>query len=181
MSGLPTAYAGTGDSRVEYVKTARIQDLRPLGPISLAIAMVAATFVAATTWERVKVKPEARSIEITGSAKKRIVSDLIEWSASIEASAPDRMAAYKQLHDHASRAQEFLTARGVATKEIWASSVSVDAIYETEYIGTGEDRIARQNLKGYMARQSVVVRSADVPLVEKMSREITELLEADPG
>lgn len=162
---------------MEQVKTARTQDLRPLGPISLAIAMVVATFVAANTWERVKVKPEARSIEITGSAKKRIVSDLIEWSASIEASAPDRMAAYKQLHDHASRAQEFLTARGVATKEIWASSVSVDAIYETEYIGTGEDRIARQDLKGYMARQSVVVRSADVPLVEKMSREVTELLE----
>ena len=176
MLAVAAAFARTGDPRVEYMKPPS-QDLRPLGPISLAVAMVAATFIASSTWERVKVKPEARSIEITGSAKKRIVSDLIEWSATVEATAPDRMVAYKQLHEHAARAQEFLTTRGVAAKEIWASAAAVDAIYETEYIGTGEDRIARQNLKGYLARQSVVVRSTEVALVEKMSREITELLE----
>ena len=162
---------------METMKPSRSPDLRPLGALSLAVAMVIATFVAASTWERVRVRPEARSIEITGSAKKRIVSDLIEWSATIEASAPDRLVAYKQLREHSARAQEFLTTRGVPAQEIFASSAAVDAVYTTEYIGTGEDRIARQVLSGYLARQSVVVRSTNVTLVEKMSREITELLE----
>ncbi|MBK7829919.1 SIMPL domain-containing protein [Nannocystis sp.] len=159
------------------MKPSRSPDLRPLGALSLAVAMVIATFVAASTWERVRVRPEARSIEITGSAKKRIVSDLIEWSATIEASAPDRLVAYKQLREHSARAQEFLTTRGVPAQEIFASSAAVDPVYTTEYIGTGDDRIARQVLSGYLARQSVVVRSTNVTLVEKMSREITELLE----
>ena len=162
---------------MEFIKTPGGQDLRPFGIMSIAVAMVAATFLATSTWERVRVRPESRSIEITGSAKKRIVSDLIEWSATIEASGADRTAAYKLLHAHAAKAQEFLTGRGVAAKEISVSSVSIDAIYETEYVGTGEDRIARQNLQGYLARQSVVVRSTDVALIERMSREITELLE----
>jgi hypothetical protein len=33
------------------------------------------------------------NIRITGSARKRIVSDLIQWSATIEAKAPERTAA----------------------------------------------------------------------------------------
>ncbi len=162
---------------MEFIKPPPQYDLRPLGALSLAVAMVAATFIASSTWERVRVRPETRSIEITGSAKKRIVSDLIEWSATVEASAPDRLIAYKQLREHSARAQEFLTTRGVKAEQIFASSASVDPIYETEYVGTGEDRIARQQLKGYLARQSVVVRSHDVTLIEKMSREVTELLE----
>lgn len=162
---------------MEFLKTPGGQDLRPLGTMSIAIAMVAATFLASSTWERVRVRPESRNIEITGSAKKRIVSDLIEWTATIEANGADRTAAYKLLHAHAAKAHEFLTSRGVAEKEISMSSVAIDAIYETEYIGTGEDRVARQKLQGYLARQSVVVRSQEVALVERMSREITELLE----
>ncbi len=154
-----------------------MENLRPLGIVSIAVAMVAATFIASSTWERVRVRPESRSIEITGSAKKRLVSDLIEWSATIEATAPDRTEAYRQLHTHTAKAQEFLTGRGVVEKEISVSAAGIDAIYETEYVGTGEDRIARQTLKGYLARQSVTVRSQDVALIEKMSREITGLLE----
>ena len=161
---------------MEFVKPPG-QDLRPIGVICVAIAMVAATFIASSTWERVRVRPESRSIEITGSAKKRIVSDLIEWSATIEATAPDRTAAYRQLHAHAAKAQEFLGGRGVVEKEISVSAAGIEAIYETEYVGTGEDRIARQALQGYLARQSVTVRSTDVALIERMSREITDLLE----
>jgi hypothetical protein len=154
-----------------------LSDFRPLGALAIATALVVSTFIAASTWERVRVRPERRSIEITGSAKKRIVSDLIEWTATIEASAPDRVTAYRTLSDQTAKAQAFLEKGGVPAREISALSVTVDPIYETEYEGTGEDRITRQVLKGYLTRQSVVVRSNDVALVEKMSREITTLLE----
>lgn len=152
-------------------------DLRPFGLLGVATAMVLATYIASSTWERVRVRPVTRTIEVTGSAKKRIVSDLIEWSAHVEAEAKDRTDAYKILHDHATRAEAYLVEHGVPRAEISLSSASVNPTTETEYVGTGENRIERQVLKGYSASQTITVRSNDVALVEKTSREITELLE----
>lgn len=152
-------------------------DLRPIGSIAIAMSVVIAMFLATSTWERVKVRPETRTIEITGSAKRRIVSDLIEWTATIEATGDDRVTAYKQLQDGTTKAQKFLEQRSVKPAEVFPTAVDVVQLYETIYEGSGEDRISRQVPRGFTARQSVVVRSTDVALVEKMSREITELLE----
>lgn len=152
-------------------------DLRPFGLLGIAVAGVLATYIASSTWERVRVRPVARTIEVTGSAKKRIVSDLIEWTATIEASATDRKEAYQILHTGASRAQDFLRKSGVPEAEISLSSASVDQVFETEYVGTGDERIERQVAKGFDASQSLVVRSTNVALVEKVSREVTQLLE----
>lgn len=153
------------------------RDLRPFGLISIAIAMVAATAVAAGTWKSVRVRPETRTIEVTGSAKKRISSDLITWSATIEATGPDRTQAYRVLHDNVAKAQEFLTKNGVKAAEVRVSSVTVEPQMTTTYEGKGEDRIERQVLTGYLTKQSLEISSGDVPLIERMSREITGLLE----
>ncbi|MEZ4449088.1 MAG: SIMPL domain-containing protein [Nannocystaceae bacterium] len=150
-------------------------DLRPFGLIGLAVGFVLATYVAASTWERVRVRPVVRTIQVTGSAKKRIVSDLIEWRATVESTAVDRAEAYQSLHAQTTKAEAFLVERGVDKGEIWVSAASVRPIYETEYVGSGEDRIQRQVLRGYESSQSLVVRSKEVALIEKMSREITQL------
>jgi len=52
-------------------------DLRPFGLIALAGAMVWSTTLVTGTYESVKIKPEKRTIKVTGSARKRIASDLI--------------------------------------------------------------------------------------------------------
>ena len=134
-------------------------DLRPIGSIAVAMAVVIATFIGASTWERVKVRPEVRTIEITGSAKRRIVSDLIEWTATIEATATDRVTAYKALQEGTVKAQQFLEGRGVKAAEVFPTAVDVEQLFDTVYEGTGEDRISRQVPRGFTARQSVVVRS----------------------
>ena len=59
--------------------TPRWLDLRPLGLIAIAIAAVICTGKVMDTYHSIKVKPEKRTIRVIGSAKKRIVSDLIEW------------------------------------------------------------------------------------------------------
>ncbi|WAS95885.1 SIMPL domain-containing protein [Nannocystis punicea] len=152
-------------------------DLRPFGLLGVGVALVLATYIASSTWERVRVRPQIRTIQVTGSAKKRIVSDFIEWTATVEANAKERTEAYRVLHDHAKRTEEFLIQRGVPKDQIWLSSASVDGSYETEYHGTGDSRIEKQVLTGYDAVQEIKVRSNDVALVEKVSREVTELLE----
>jgi hypothetical protein len=45
--------------------------------------------------------------------------------------------------------------------------------------GKGEERIERQELVGYVARQAITVRSNDVQRIERMSRQVTDLLEKD--
>lgn len=152
-------------------------DLRPFGLLGVAVALVLATYIASSTWERVRVRPVTRTIEVTGSAKKRIVSDLIEWSAQIEAHAGDRKEAYRILHDGATKTQEFLLKHGVPQAEISLSSASLQENFEAEYVGTGENRIERQVSKGFDASQTIKISSTNVAQVEKLSREVTQLLE----
>jgi hypothetical protein len=110
----------------------------------LGLVLLAATLIAASTWERVRTHPKGRSIEVTGSAKKRILSDQIEWSAHIQTDGPDRAAAYRSLAGHVKTALAYHAEQGVPEKEIRASAVQVEELVETEVTGTGAKRIERQ-------------------------------------
>jgi hypothetical protein len=149
-----------------------------IGWIAIGLAAVAATWVASSTWERVRTRPPERTLVVTGSAKKRIVSDLIEWTGSIQVDNPsDRTAAYRTLRSHIDKVLAYLRAQGVKDAEVSPSSVSVGEIIETEYIGKGENRIEKQVFKGYRVTQSVTVRSGDVGRIERVSREVSQLME----
>jgi len=118
-------------------KNTRIAGLPPLAALAMALGMVMSVLIAASTWKEVRKRPDKNNIRITGSARKRIVSDLIHWSATVEANAPERTAAYMALKS-----------------------------------GT-EKKVS----KGYSAVQVISVRSENIPIVEKASRQITSLLE----
>lgn len=158
-------------------------DLRPVGIVALAIALVWSTTIAAGTWRDVRKGPEKHTIRITGSARKRIVSDLIQWEATIESRAPDRTTAYRTLHEGCDKAVAFLTAQGIKPDEIQPQSAS----FEEEFDKVVEDRVLpgtnvpihseRQVSKGFLTRESIIVHSTDVARVEKASREISALLD----
>jgi hypothetical protein len=143
----------------------------------LPIALLASCWMAASTWERVKTRPKENSIRVTGSATKRIVSDLIQWSATIEVVNSDRSLAYRELKDHTGQVVAYLTKAGIAADEIRVSSANVSEESEIEVVGSGEDRIERQVATGFRIEQRIVVSSHDVANVEKVSREVTQLLE----
>jgi uncharacterized protein len=149
----------------------------PYGWIALSLALVLVGYITTRSWERVKLRPPDRTITVTGSAKKQIVSDLIEWSAAIETEDGDRTAAYRKLHGHMDAARAYLSAQGVKDAEIALSSTSVEELYDTEYVGTGVERVERTVFRGYTTRQTLSVRSTDVARIERLSREITQLLE----
>ena len=158
-------------------------DLRPIGVISLANAAVWSTSIAASTYKSIKVKPETRSIRITGSAKKRIVSDLVVWEATLEARAPDRTTAYKQLHEQTDKALAFLAAQGIKPDEIRPQSATFeeefDEVEETKVIpGTQVPTTTTKKVfKDYVTRETITNQSTDLPRIDKASREITSLLE----
>jgi len=161
----------------------RMVSLPFLSAIAVALGLAGSTFIAATTWKDVRKKPEKNNIRITGSARKRIVSDLIQWSAAVEARGPDRTAAYLALKGGTEKVVGFLRAQGVKEVEIQTESASI--IEEFEIIK--EDKVLpntnvplrseRRESKGFRAKQVVAVSSTNVPQIEKVSREITTLLE----
>jgi hypothetical protein len=161
----------------------RVIDIRPLGLVALAAAAVWCTQILTSTYHSIKVKPEQRTIKVIGSAKKRIVSDLIEWEASLEARAPDRTAAYKLLREHSTKATAFLAAHGIPAADIQPQSTTFQEEFDVRYEfkavkGLKEPiREEKRTSKGFVTRQTILVRSAEVQKVERASREVTSLLE----
>jgi hypothetical protein len=143
----------------------------------IAIGAVLSTAIAARSWVGVKLHKD-RTIEVTGSAKRRIVSDLIKWSAVISTENRDRTAAYKALHEHVDRTIAYLKAQHIAAADIRVSSAATQATYDTSYKGVGAERIEQRVFIGWKTTQTISVSSRDVANVERVSREVTQLIES---
>jgi uncharacterized protein len=146
------------------------------GWLAMATAIVVSTVLAGSAVDRIRSRA-VRKIDVTGSAKRRIVSDLIQWQASIATQNTERTKAYRDLNTHVQAVMKYLGEQGVKPDEIRPSSTTIAELIETEIVIKGEDRFERRVLKGYRAEQSVVVRSKDVDRIERLSREITQLLD----
>jgi hypothetical protein len=154
------------------------RDRSPLGLAAIAVGMIVSAHVAFGAWERVRTpKPPDRSITVTGSAKRRIVSDYAEWSGSLVTENVDRTAAYRTLHQQIDATVAYLKSQGVKDAELRVSSASFHELTKTEVVGTGKTRVERVVPAGWRTAQAVTIASNDVALVERMSREVTSLLE----
>ena len=158
-------------------------NFRVIGILVFSLGMVASTYIAAKTWHDVRKSADRQVMRVTGSATKRISSDLIEWTADINTEDKDRIEAYRKLKDSREKVVAFLTSQGIKPTEIKPQSSLVNEVYdnvnETEVLANnaGTVRRAVQVLKGYSAREAITVTSSDVARVVKASREITSLLE----
>ncbi|MBP9085882.1 MAG: SIMPL domain-containing protein [Kofleriaceae bacterium] len=154
-----------------------------VGVLGLAVAAITSTSIAANTWKSVRGRVASqRTIEVTGSAKKRITSDTIAWSANISASDLDRTAAYKKLRTNAEATVAFLKSQGIKAEEILPQSVTFNRLTHNEVtrktVATGKEEVtSREVFDGFAVDQTITVRSHDVDKVERASREVTSLLE----
>jgi hypothetical protein len=149
--------------------------------LGLAVAVTVSTFLVSSSWERVRNKPKERLINVTGSAKKRIISDQIEWSATITTLEMERIKAIRDLAAHTKVTLEYLREHGIKESEIVPSSVTVQPIFETDRIELqtkeGTQIREKKTFKGHQAVQVITLRSGDCARIERVSREITQLLE----
>ena len=83
--------------------------------------------VAILAWTYLSVKLEPKTIEVKGSAKKAIESDLITWSGTITARDPDLTKAYDKLKADADHVAAFLKEKGVPETEITFSATKEEA------------------------------------------------------
>jgi hypothetical protein len=113
-------------------------------------------------------------IRITGLGKTNFSSDLIIWEGSFEAENIDLQKAYLSLEKKKAKITKYLTEKGLSSKKIVFSAVSTNIKNKNIYNKDGDYK--GEEFIGYELTQSVTIKSKEVNKIEKISREITELL-----
>jgi hypothetical protein len=155
-----------GEAKKEIVSLAR-----PL-VIGLAI-VVAAAVLAKTLVEVVRIRHKEQRITVTGSATRRIRSDFIVWEAHVKTQDPTLTAAYKKLSGDVPQVVEYLKGKGIKPGDITVHSTQVTEVHPRDEQGQNRE----ETVLSYITQQKVQVKSSDIPSVEKVSREATELIE----
>jgi len=117
----------------------------------------------------------AETISVTGLAEKDFTSDLIVWSGSFNRSSYELKTAYAALKQDEATIKLYLNSKGIADSNIVFSAVTTTKNYQRKYDKDGIE--ISSEFTGYTLTGSVRVESRDITRVEKLSREITELLE----
>ena len=122
-------------------------------------------------WFYASSKKGDEAITVTGSAKRRITSDLVVWSAGISAQSPALADSYKQLADSMPRIKQYLLSKGVPEDQMTVSSITSTTIKRRDADGNETSEVT-----GYSLSQRVEVRSNDVAKISQIAREATELI-----
>ncbi len=144
--------------------------------IHLSFGLIICTAIAAGAWMNVRLH-ETTSIDVRGSAKRRIASDFAEWEAVVSSAKKTRVEAYSALKTDIESVRAFLKTNGVPEKEIRVSAAELNELSHEESTVVGDKVLEKKVFDGWQASQHVDVSSNDVPRVERLSREATQLLE----
>lgn len=115
------------------------------------------------------------TIAVTGLAEKDFISDQIVWKGYYSRKMMDLKSAYALLKEDEGKIKNYLKEKGVADAELIFSAISIDKEFNNRYDEQG--RMTGSDFTGYNLRQNVTVDSKDIEKVEKISREVTELIE----
>lgn len=150
-----------------------MSDLRrsPLlwGLVALALALVASAAVGGAALRDARRGDD--ELQVTGSARRPIRSDLAVWRLQVSAQAGDPSAAFAALGADAERVRAFLAASGLPDSAVVERPVMTEPVHRMLETGmqTGE-------VVGYRLTQAWEVRSPEVDRVTALSREAGELV-----
>jgi uncharacterized protein len=116
------------------------------------------------------------TIGVTGSAEAQFVSDLIVWKGTFARSSLNLKTAYADLKGDEDRVRSYLNAHGVRAEDIVFSAVTITKENKEKF--NSEGRRIGSEFSGYRLSQSVRVESSEIDKIEKISREVTELIQA---
>lgn len=119
-----------------------------------------------------KVRSLDNTLSVTGSARQKIVSDTVQWTAgfSRSADAANLKSGYSQMAADAEAVKKFFKSNGVADSDVNISPVSLEQPYLY-------DRSAGAQQNQYILRQTVTVQSKDVNKITEMAKDVQKLVE----
>lgn len=118
----------------------------------------------------------AETISVTGLAEKDFVSDQIVWTGNYSRKMLDLKSAYSLLKEDESKIRIYLKEKGVFDNEMVFSAINIEKEFNTKYDVNG--KVIGSEFSGYNLKQNVTVDSKNIEKVEKISREVTELIQS---
>ncbi len=119
---------------------------------------------------------EGHKISATGSASVDFSSDLVVWRGSFSVQSLTSQSAYTQIKNDAKIVKNYLKENGLKDDEIVFNSVDIRQTTEDRYDEGGN--FIGSYASGYELTQSVVITSTNLDTVDKISRDISSLLES---
>jgi hypothetical protein len=156
------------------------------GGVFFAIANVICVGILA--WCYLAVKLEPKTLAVTGSARKAIVSDVVTWSGTITAKDPNLVKAYDDLKVASDKVKAFLVANGIPESDITLSAISTLRRFHQDIVNatpadSESDRpaakptiITTDKVEMYTLSQSFFISSTDMKRVPEISRTVTSLI-----
>ena len=116
------------------------------------------------------------TISVTGLGETSFDSDLIVWRADFSRKNMSLKEAYNELNKDLKLVKEYLSKKGIEATDIVIEAASIQKDYINEYDENGN--IRSSSFSGYNLTQNMIIQSENVNLVEKTSREVSELIDA---
>lgn len=141
-----------------------------LAGLFLASGLVFASFIVVGAWTRIA---ESQVINVTGSARKNVRSDLVVWRASFAVDDATLLGAHEKFKTHDASVRTFLREHGVT--EYSVHPLQIQEITKRSQNDIDDDNVGRR--VGYRLIQRLEVRSGDVDTLPRLGTETAALLE----
>jgi hypothetical protein len=139
------------------------------GMIALTVGLVAASALTAGAVKGLRRADDV--IEVTGSARRPILSDIAVWRVSVSAEGPTQQAASAALNDPAQRVMAFLRQNAVPDSVVTMGPLEPAPIYRILENGTTTGEVL-----GYRVSQGFTVRSTDVNGIKALAQRADVLI-----
>lgn len=141
--------------------------------IIFSIAIVAAVWVGGYYLN--KAKGQVKTVSVVGLAERDFDSDLIVWDISYDVLNMNIKDGYASLKEMTKVVKDYLVKQGVSESEMDFKAVT--NYKETEYQYDNQSGRSYSVFKGYRMTQRVRIESNNVENIEKIQRQISELLD----
>ena len=139
----------------------------------VSIAFIITAFILGKSYNYKHKQSEI--ISVNGAADTNFVSDLSVWSGTFARSSFNLQEAYNDLKKDEGIVMNYLQGKGLSKEEMTTSSISTEKLFDYTYDENG--RQTGSVFKGYKLSESVNIESKDLVKIDKISREITELIQ----
>ncbi len=118
----------------------------------------------------------AETISVTGLAEKDFVSDQIVWTGNYSRKTIDLKDAYTLLKEDEGKIRTYLNGKGVTNAEMVFSAITINRDFDQKRDADGKE--LESIFTGYNLKQNVTIDSKNIEKIEKISREVTELIQS---
>lgn len=144
-----------------------------LSSLIIALAVIISVVLLSNAY-RYKFKAQ-ETVSVVGLAEVDFTSDLIVWEGSFSRKSMELREAYNALKNDENEIRTYLRGKGIPDSAIIFTAVDINK--EVAHIYDRAGNIAGSNFAGYTLTQKVKIESMDIDKVEKLSREVTGLIE----